>query len=492
MGVSPIELSALGLIGNCQFSALVERTGTIVWCCLPRFDSPPVFGSLLDRDAGQFITGAEDGTPGTQQYVGNTNVLDTIITTRTGRFRIRDFAPRFEQHGRMFRPTMLIRQIDPLDGSPRMVVRCAPTLGWTKAPATVTAGSHHLRFEGFASGLRLTTDLPIAHLDGQPFTLTAPQRLVLTWGDPVEEPLAPMCDTFAAATIAHWQHWVKQCNIPPSFQREVIRSALALKLHCYEDTGAIIAAGTTSIPESAGSGRTWDYRYCWLRDAYYVVDAFRLLGQFDERERFINYLLNIAGAHDDLALAPLYSVSGTLPEDEYIASTWAGFNGDGPVRVGNAAMRHQQHDIFGELVLALAPVFFDERFSAERTPATLDLLLRLGAPPRLRARRTRASGNTARRPCPRRFRVSCAGRPRIARRWWRRVTVPQKRRDFAVPQRRSSRRSSRGHGIRNGNRSSGDMTETILTRRFSRWRRCGSSAPMTPACAARSRASGRT
>ena len=110
-------------------------------------------------------------------------------------------------------------------------------------------------------------------------------------------------------TVRHWQQWVKHCDIPARYQREVIRSALALKLHCFEDTGAIVAAMTTSMPESPGSGRTWDYRYCWLRDAYYVVDAFRLLGQFDEREQFVTYVLNVAGGSHDLSLAPLYSIA---------------------------------------------------------------------------------------------------------------------------------------------------------------------------------------
>lgn len=372
-----MDLAAMGLVGNCQYSALIDHFGSVVWCCWPRFDSPPVFGSLLDPSAGVFTVGSADGSPGTQQYVSNTNVLETVITTPSGRFRVRDCAPRFEQHSRMFRPTMLVRQVEPLDGAPQIVVRCTPTHGWQKTAAVETRGSHHIRYEGFGSELRLTTNVPLEYLDGHPFTLHAPCQLVLTWGSPIEEALEPLCDRFVASTVAHWRRWVKQCDIPASYQHEVIRSALALKLHCYEDTGAIIAACTTSIPEAPHSGRTWDYRYCWMRDAYYVVDAFRLLGQFEEREAFTNYLLNIAGAHPDLALAPLYTVAGRLPEPERIEEHWAGFNGDGPVRVGNAAMSHQQHDIFGELVLSLAPVFFDERFSAERTPAALDLLMRL-------------------------------------------------------------------------------------------------------------------
>lgn len=371
------DLSHLGIIGNCQCSALIDRRGAVVWSCLPRFDAPPVFGSILDPDGGEWLIGPADGSEGVMRYHGNTNVLETTFDTPTGKFLLRDFAPRFEQYGRMFRPPMLIRQLVPISGTPRIVARCRPVLGWSKRRPTESGGSHHIRFDGFESELRLTSDIPLSYLDGQPFTLSGPHHLALTWGAPVEEPLGPMCERFRQETMLHWHHWVKQCNIPPRYQHEVIRSALALKLHCFEDTGAIIAATTTSIPESPKSGRTWDYRYCWLRDAYYVVDAFRLLGQFDEREQFITYLLNIVGSTDDLALRPLYSVSGHPPVEEHFAEGWAGYNGDGPVRVGNAAMAHQQNDIFGELVLALSPIFFDERFSAERTPATLELLMRL-------------------------------------------------------------------------------------------------------------------
>ncbi len=159
--------------------------------------------------------------------------------------------------------------------------------------------------------MRLTTDIPLSYLGGQPFTLTGRHHLVLSWGAPVEEPLAPLCERFWNETARYWQHWVKQCDIPPLFQQEVIRSALTLKLHCFEDTGAIIAAMTTSIPESPGSGRTWDYRYCWLRDSYYVLNAFGLLGQFEEREQFVQYLLNVAGGAPGLNLAPLYRVDGS-------------------------------------------------------------------------------------------------------------------------------------------------------------------------------------
>jgi GH15 family glucan-1,4-alpha-glucosidase len=336
-----------------------------------------VFGELLDPQGGRFLVGSADGRVGKQKYLANTNVLETTFDAPGGKFRVIDFAPRFEQHGRIFRPAQIVRVVEPLEGSPRIVVHAEPVLGWSKARPKPLQGSHHISYDGYGSELRLTTDLPLSYLEGMPFTLTGRHGLVLSWGLPIEEPLLPLCDRFLAETSRHWQRWVKHCDIPPRYQHEVIRSALALKLHCFEDTGAIIASITTSIPEAAGSGRTWDYRYCWLRDAYYVVDAFRLLGQFDEREQFLTYVLNVAESSQDLALAPLYGIALKADVSERVATNWAGWNGDGPVRVGNGAAFHEQHDIFGELVLTLAPVFHDERFSAERSSATRDLLFRL-------------------------------------------------------------------------------------------------------------------
>src|SRR5262249_17329461 len=154
---------------------------------------------------------------------------------------------------RVFRPTELYRIVEPIEGTPRVCVRCEPRLGWSKTVPEEIHGSNHIRFEGFASRLRLTTDIPLSYLEGRPFVLTEPRHLALTWGAPVEEPLPALCERFLLETLRYWQRWVKHCNIPALFQQEVIRSALTLKLHCFEDTGAIVAALTTSIPEAPDS-----------------------------------------------------------------------------------------------------------------------------------------------------------------------------------------------------------------------------------------------
>ncbi|MCC6551624.1 MAG: glycoside hydrolase family 15 protein [Polyangiaceae bacterium] len=373
-----MSLADLGLIGNCQLSALVRRDGAIVWSCMPRFDSPPVFAALLDeRGGGRFAISPADERPGVQRYLPNTNVLETRFESGDGAFRVVDFAPRFMLYDRSFRPTKLFRIVEPLSGTPRIRVSCDPILGWSRERPRRDLGSHHIAFHGYRTDLRLTTDAPLSYLDGEPFALTERKHFVLAWGAPVEEPLEPLCDRFLRETARYWQLWVKHCDIPPIYQEEVIRSALALKLHCFEDTGAIAAALTTSIPEAPGSGRSWDYRYCWLRDAFYALGAFRLLGHFEEREQFLHFLLNVAASSPELDLAPLYRIDGKTDLAERILTDWPGFAGEGHVRIGNDAATHQQHDVFGEMVLALTPLFLDARFREQVTPPVLDLVTRL-------------------------------------------------------------------------------------------------------------------
>jgi len=373
-----MTLGELGLIGNCQVSALVRCSGAIVWSCMPRFDSPPLFASLLDESSGgAFLIGPADGGAGVQRYLPNTNVLETRFESAEGAFRVLDFAPRFMLYERSFRPTKLVRIVEPLRGTPRICVSCVPVQGWSRQAAPREAGSHHLSFRGYEAEVRLTTDAPLSYLTGEPFALTERRHFVLAWGAPVEEALAPLCEHFLRETVRYWQQWVKHCDIPPLYQEQVIRSALALKLHCFEDTGAIVAAMTTSIPEAPGSGRTWDYRYCWLRDAFYALGAFRHLGQFEEREQFLNFLLNVAASSPELDLAPLYRIDGRSDLAEQTLEAWSGFQGEKPVRVGNAAAAHRQNDVFGEMVLALTPLFLDARFREQVTPPVLDLVTRL-------------------------------------------------------------------------------------------------------------------
>ena len=370
-----------GLIGNCQVSALASATGSIDWMCAPRPDSPPVFGRLLDPEGGHFsITSAAptDDIETTQRYVPNTNILVTTITLRNGdAFQITDFCPRFLQYGRMYRPVALFRMVEPLSGTPAVIVSCRPVSGWGRDPVRAIRGSSHLRYDIQGDLLRLLTNMPLTYLtDETPVALTQTLYFGLTWSLGIEDDLVKVTHDFLEQTTRYWRTWVKNCSVPLLFQQEVIRSALTLKLHCYEDTGAILAALTTSLPEQPGGTRNWDYRYCWLRDAYYSLTAFHNLGHFEEMEAFLKFLLNIAHAHEHSRdrLRPVYSLNQGLPLPETEHSNWKGYLGSAPVRSHNQAAEHVQNDVYGEMVLTFAPIFFDERFFDLRNK-TLESLL---------------------------------------------------------------------------------------------------------------------
>ncbi len=354
----------LGIVGNCQFSALIDPGGSVVWCCLPRFDASPVFAHLLDPERGGALS-IRPVHPFTtaQQYLRNTCVLSTKYQAEDGTaFEVLDFAPRFYQFDRYFRPPCLIRILRPIQGTPRVAVRCEPTLDYGRERATPTTGSNHLAYRGYAQDLRLTTDVALTYiLDATPFLLDQTRYLVLTYGKPLDGPIRYLSEEFLERTIAYWRTWCKHCSIPSDYQDEVLRSALTLKLHIFEDTGAVIAATTTSIPEAPGTGRTWDYRYCWLRDAFFAIGALNRLGHFEEMEKFITYLRNVTVDGPDPTLQPVYGIGGERIREEREIPWLAGFRGQGPVRVGNSAFGHRQHDVYGELVLSMLPFFFDRR-----------------------------------------------------------------------------------------------------------------------------------
>lgn len=370
-----------GLIGNCQVSALISQSGSMDWLCLPRPDSPPVFGKLLDPEGGSFSVVPEGKFETHQRYLQNTTVLITHFACADGsEFKVTDFCPRFIQHGRTYRPMSFFRIVEPVQGSPAIRVRCQPVDGWSKKQLSPVRGNSHLRFEGGCENLRLTTNMPLTYLcEDSVFLLKEPVYFALTCGLGLEEELVNVSRRFLELTIDYWNLWVKHCSIPSLYQAETIRSALTLKLHCYEDTGAILAALTTSLPEEAGHERNWDYRFCWLRDSYYVLSAFHRLGHFEEMEGFLKFLLNIAEKHEHSRgrLAPVYKLDQSLPLPEISHESWAGFGNSQPVRSNNQAAEHVQNDVYGEVILALAPIYFDERFHHLRTPDHEQLLAHL-------------------------------------------------------------------------------------------------------------------
>jgi len=353
-----------GIIGNCAYIAHINKNTNVDWLCWPRFDSTFVFGALLDKKKGGgfSILPIEDYSSH-QYYLENTNVLITEITTESGeKYRVTDFAPRFYEHQRYYKALMLIRKIEPLKGSPRIVVKCEPVSDYGETKLHVNRGSNHIQFLGGAEDMRLTTNIPVSYVfDEQSFVLNDSRYLVLTYGEPLEAALTSTAERFLRETIQYWRVWIKHSSIATYYQPFVIRSALALKIHQFEDTGAIIAASTTSLPEFPGSGRNWDYRYCWLRDTYYVITALNHIGHFEEMEKYFGYVTDIS-FKEDTRYQPLYSITGKKVLTEDILMGLEGYMGNQPVRVGNQAYEHIQNDIYGQVMISMLPLYTDHRF----------------------------------------------------------------------------------------------------------------------------------
>ncbi len=369
----------LAIIGNGRTAALLEPASRLVWWCFPRFDGDPIFCRLLagNEEKGFSDVILDDMVDYSSDYVRNTALVSTVLTDRKGAaVKITDFAPRFRAYDRTFRPPQLVRIIEPVAGMPRITIRFRPSNRYGTPMRFKSIDSNHITYRGSDVVVRLTTDAPLSYIDREaPFVLTRRLSLVIGPDEPFPADLATTCREFADRTQAYWIEWVRRLSIAYDWQDVIIRAAITLKLSNFEETGGIIAAHTTSIPEAPKSGRTWDYRYCWMRDAYFVVKALNRLGDTQTMEDFISFILGIASEE---VVRPVYSIVPADRMDEDIAENLQGYRGDGPVRIGNAAAGQIQHDTYGSIILAAMPMFFDRRLPRPGDAGLFQLLERLG------------------------------------------------------------------------------------------------------------------
>ncbi len=377
-----------GVIGNCSFGALIDPRGRICWACLPHFDGDPVFHSLLggtdDRDpeAGGFFDVVLEGFVSSfQHYVENTAILVTTLHDEHGAaVRITDFAPRFEQFGRSFRPTTLVRTIERVAGEPRIRIRLRPRFDYGARRPELTRGSNHIRYVGPRLALRLTTDAPVSFItDEITFVLEQPLTLLLGPDESLTEPVDSVAREFRSRTESYWREFVRHLAVPFEWQEAVIRAAITLQLCSFEETGAVLAAMTTSIPEAPGTGRNWDYRFCWLRDSHFVVQALNRLGATRTMENYLGYITNLAAAAEGGVLQPVYGIKFEGELTERTVDNLPGYRGMGPVRVGNAAWRQLQNDNYGSAILAVTQSFFDRRLVKPGNARVFGWLEQLGS-----------------------------------------------------------------------------------------------------------------
>lgn len=375
-GVAPPRLDH-AVYGNGRVLALVSPTSAIEWLCLPRFDSGSVFGRLLDAERGGCfrILARDAERPGTLAYLPNTNVVRTHFEEDDAAWEVIDFAPRIPRGLDVEAPIEIVRLVRPIRGLPRLRVDFDPRPDYGRVPAELLETAQGLEVRGLATCLCLATNLPIAYvLNRTEFTLDRPLFFTLTWGAREQPATLETLEHARDLTVSGWRAWAKTCSLPTFAPGHVLRSALCLKLHAYHDTGAIIAATTTSIPEAMGTPRTWDYRYCWLRDAAFVVEALRRLSHLSEGEQFIRYLRDTIG---DQPLQPVYGIGGERDLTEELLPHLAGFGGNGWVRRGNAAYDQRQNDLMGEVILCLDTFLGDPRIVHDDPHHYFPLITRL-------------------------------------------------------------------------------------------------------------------
>ncbi len=367
-GGNPPASLELGVVGNCSIGALIDVRARIVWCCMPRLDGDPVFQALLDSPAGVDLDGTfaielEDIAFSEQAYDPGTAVLRTRLFDAAGQgIEVIDFAPRFLHHGRTFRPAQLVRRVRPLSGHPRIRIVVRPRFAWGSTEPAITRGSNHLRFVSSGATLRLSTSAPLTYvIDETWFSLRTPVSLLLGPDETLSGGIEETARDFEEQTRMYWRLWTRRLAIPREWQDAVIRAAITLKLCQYEETGAIVAALTTSIPEAANTERNWDYRFCWLRDAFFVVRALNSLSEVGTMEDYLRFLHDVVRDAERGHVQPLYGIGLERELDETVVPHLRGYRGMGPVRVGNSAYAHFQHDVYGNIVLGSAQAFHDKR-----------------------------------------------------------------------------------------------------------------------------------
>jgi GH15 family glucan-1,4-alpha-glucosidase len=355
----PIE--SYGIVGNMRSAALVGLDGSIDWLCLPRFDSPSVFGAILDADkGGRFrITPATEGLRHKQYYWPDTNVLITRFLHPDGIGELEDYMPV----GRGAPPDdQLVRRARVVRGRLPFRVECRPAFDYGRAAHEVSVNEHGARFDAPGLSLALASSVPLRRESGAAvgeLTLGEGQSAAFVLRTIDRDAASRCCPGIDEAedrfreTVEYWRRWVSRCTYRGRWRETVQRSALALKLLTYEPTGAIVAAATTSLPESVGGPRNWDYRFTWIRDAAFTVYAFLRIGFTEEAMRFMDWLEERWRERDSRCDGPLqlmYAVDGASDLTELELPHLEGYCASRPVRVGNGAHEQLQLDIYGELM----------------------------------------------------------------------------------------------------------------------------------------------
>jgi GH15 family glucan-1,4-alpha-glucosidase len=347
-----------GIIGNCKSAALIDRSGSIDWCCLPNFDSTSIFARILDRENGGCFRIEPLGEYRIEQaYLNKTNILVTKYTSGEHAFELIDFMPRYKTEDGLYHcPPDIIRYIRLLSGKPQIRLHYQPRPAYAQHPTKVEITDEfikHLTVKGQYESVYLYTDLPFeAVANAGSIPIEGDCFLLLSYNQKLIRPDLDWIQLEFERTKVYWLGWVAKTKVFTHYQKEVERSSLVLKLLAYQKTGAILAAVTTSLPEVIGDIRNWDYRYCWIRDASMTITTLARLGHFNVAKRFLQFILDIVPYKDE-KIQILYPIDHRGHPTERELPWLAGYEGSKPVRVGNAAVKQRQNDIYGVLLDAI-------------------------------------------------------------------------------------------------------------------------------------------
>lgn len=344
-----------GIIGNCRSAALISRTGSLDWCCLPEFDSSSVFARLLDeKRGGSFQILTDDSYTITQRYKRATALLITRFCNGTDTFEVRDFMPRYrKENGEYQAPPEIIRYLRHVKGSPVFRVKYDPRLEYAQG-VTETYVKH-----GFVVSLNhgqkydtlflYTSFNKNAVVEGREITLKDDGYFLVAYNEKLVKPTTKRMYLEMERTKVYWLNWSSRTPVYKAYNKQIQRSAVTLKLLSYERSGAVLAAATTSLPETIGEVRNWDYRFCWIRDASMVVKVVSELGHKNVARRYLQFIVDLIPDKDE-KLQIMYGINKEKQLTEYTLDHLEGYKGSRPVRVGNAAYKQRQNDIYGILM----------------------------------------------------------------------------------------------------------------------------------------------
>jgi len=354
----PTDNLNYGIIGNCKSSALINEDSSIEWCCLPQFDSPSVFGKILDqKKGGSFQILCDKSYSITQKYLDNTCILMTKFDNGSDAFELLDYMPRFQkENGVYYAPPEICRILKLVKGNPKLKVLYDPRLVYSIGRTNnyekndfIVSVVNEERYDT----LYLYTDLNKKNiLECSEISLERDYFLTISYNEKINPPSLDHINLELERTKVYWLNWCFKTPTYKNYNSQILRSAMTLKLLTFEKTGAVLAAATTSLPETIGEVRNWDYRFCWIRDASMVIKVITKLGHVKIVKKFIDFILDIIPDKNE-KLQIMYGINGEKMLTEETLDHLSGYKNSRPVRVGNAAFIQKQNDIYGILVDAI-------------------------------------------------------------------------------------------------------------------------------------------